>query len=200
VCCSQIFSLLDVVSAVQQLFLMNRFAAARGTACNPELHEEWSAAREQGAQQVQVFVQAQLQGGVWVTSRSHTRHQTRNGSRLLVDLSASGSSGSSSSSGARPRVAEVEYYVRLQQLGDISDVIVTAMLCVLKTKPVTQHPVAELVLKAYDGVYEKRCWVEMVRAVPLQHNWAALNASFHNVDRMSMLYATPVMGRSKRGV
>ena len=79
----------------------------------PELQEE-AAAREQGAQHVQVFVQAQLQGGVWVTSRSYTRQHTRNGSRVLVDLSASGSS---SSSGARPRVAEVEYYVRLQQLG-----------------------------------------------------------------------------------
>jgi hypothetical protein len=159
-----------------------------------ELQEEWAAAWEQGAQQAQVFVQAQLQGGVWVTSRSYTRHQTRNGSRVLVDLSASGSS----SSGVRPCVAEVEYYVRLQQLGDYSDVIVFAMLRVLKTKPVTQHPVAELLLEAYDGVYEKRGGVEMVCAVPLQHIRAALNVSFHNVDGTSMLYATPVVGRSKR--
>jgi hypothetical protein len=100
-----------------------------------ELQQEWAAAWEQGAQQAQVYVQAQLQGGVWVTSRSYTRHQTRNGSRVLVNLTASGGSSSSSnnSSGVRPRVAEVEYYVRLQQLGDSSDVIVFAMLRVLKT-------------------------------------------------------------------
>ena len=73
-----------------------------------ELQEEWAAAWEQGAQQAQVFVQAQLQGGVWVTSRSYTRHQTRNGSRVLVDLSASGSS--SSSGVCRAQLAVIAEY------------------------------------------------------------------------------------------
>jgi hypothetical protein len=172
-----------------------------------ELQEEWEAAWEQGAQHAHVFVQAQLQGGVGVTSRSYTRHQTRNGSRVLVDLSASGHSGSGSSSNVRPRVAEVEYYVRLQQPGDDGDGgginssssrLVFAMLRVLKTKPVTQHPVADLLLEAYDGVYEQRGGVDMVCAVPLQHIRAALNVSFHNIAGTDMLYGTPVVGRSKR--
>jgi hypothetical protein len=43
VCCSQIFFLLDVVGAVQQLFMMPEFAAARGTARTPGKAGTWYA-------------------------------------------------------------------------------------------------------------------------------------------------------------
>jgi hypothetical protein len=161
--------------------------------------EEWEAAWEQGQQQAEVFSQAQLQGGTWVTSRSYARHQTRNGSRVLVDVSN------------RQHVAEVEYYVQLRQpegddAGNISggsstsssSSVVVAMLCVLRTKPRMQHAVADLLLEAYDGDYEQQGGVDRVRAIPLQQIQAALNVSRTCVAGTWMLFATPVVGRSKR--
>ena len=151
-----------------------------------------------------MYVQAQLQGGTWVTSRSYTRHQTRNASRVLVDVGT----GSSSSTGVRPRVGEVEYYLKLRQPGDdeadssssgsSSSSLLIAMLRVLKTKVQVQHHVADLLLEAYDGVYEKRSGVDRLWAVPVQHIRAALDVCRTNYDGTVMLTATPVTGRSKR--
>lgn len=163
------------------------------------LLEQWEAAWQEGAELAQVYVQAQLQGGTWITSRSYTRHQTRNASRVLVDVG----SGSSSSSGVRPRVGEVEYYLKLRQPGDdggdsSSSSLLIAMLRVLKTKVQVQHHVADLLLEAHEGVYEQRSGVDRLWAVPVQHIRAALDVCRQNVDGTVMLTATPVTGRSKR--
>lgn len=166
------------------------------------LLEQWEAAWQQGAELAQVYVQAQLQGGTWITSRSYTRHQTRNASTVLVDV---GSGSSSSSSGVRPRVGEVEYYLKLRQPDDdgadsssSSSSLLIAMLRVLKTKVQVQHHVADLLLEAYDGVYEQRSGVDRLWAVPAQHIRAAMDVCRTNVDGTVMLTATPVTGRSKR--
>jgi hypothetical protein len=50
---------------------------------------DWEEHWAQQAELAQVFTQAQLAGGTWVTSRSYTRHQTRNASRVLVALRSS---------------------------------------------------------------------------------------------------------------
>jgi hypothetical protein len=68
---------------------------------------------------------------------------------------------------------------------------VIAMLRVLKTKVQVQHHVADLLLDAYDGVYEQRSGVDRLWAVPVQHIRAALDVCRTNVDGTVMLTATP---------
>jgi hypothetical protein len=123
---------------------------------------------------------------------------------VLVDI---GGGSGSSSSGVRPRVGEVEYYLKLRQPGDdgadsssssSSSSLVIAMLRVLKTKVQVQHHVADLLLEAYEGVYEQQSGVDRLWAVPVQHIRAALDVCCTNVDGTLMLTATPVTGRSKR--
>jgi hypothetical protein len=166
------------------------------------LWEDWEEHWAQQAEMAQVYTQAQLSGGTWVTSRSYTRHQTRNASRVLVALRSR-----DRQNPVRPYVAEVEYYVQLRKpagegvsssSSGTSDVQVVAMLRVLATKVPDANPVADVLLMAEAGVYQQRDGADRVRAVPLQHIQAALHACCTNVGGKPVLTVTPVVSRSTR--
>jgi hypothetical protein len=168
---------------------------------NNELWSEaWEDAWQQQPDLAHVFRQAQLAGGVRVSSTKYTRHQTRNGTRVLLWFATS-------TGVQRPYAAEVDYYVELQQPAGASSAVpgreVLAVLRCYNTKPLRDEPdLAALLLEAKDGDFEcSAAGVSVVRAVPLQCIPHALNASKATAaDGVAWLSFTPVVGRSKRRV
>mgnify|MGYP001810848335 FL=1 len=169
------------------------------------LWQLWEPAWDEQGFLARVFEQAQLLGGIRVTSHSYSRLETRNGSMVLLQHP--------SRTAAGLYAAEVDYFVQLQLpeadssgtgagSSRSSRVQTVAMVRLLKTKPQREDAastaVAGVLLEAYADTFEQQHGVDRVWAVPLEHILAALDACCTICDGRRMLTLTPVVGRSKR--
>jgi hypothetical protein len=181
--------------------------------------DEWAGAWQQQGQHAAVYTQATLAGGLVVSSTAYKRLQTRNGSRVVVYYCT----GSAQNPQDTPFAAEVDMFVELsldeatqqQQQQDApatvpvgssssssSEVARFAILRVYKSQRRVDNDLADLLLEAKEGDFEKRTDGSVaVRAIPLH----LIHNGLHTCKRQITVNSTTLMfvevsGRSKRPV
>jgi hypothetical protein len=153
--------------------------------------EAWDDCWDQQPELAQVYERAMLDGGVLVTSTLYKRHQTRNGTRVLVPFATN-------TQQRHYRACEAQLYIVLRQppqQGQAGGQVVLAGVFEFKAQQVVDDDIADLLLVGRVDDFETNQAGEVIlRFLPLDCISNALDVC----EDDGQLSFTPVVSRSKR--